>query len=196
LSTPITSIPGIGASTAAILEKHGYQSAEAIAATTPEKLGNVPGFGERRSASVIEAARRATTPTGAPKPEPTAKTAPKPEASPAAEQTTSKSPATPAPAATQEPEHNKTELNAPTKKVAINPEPEQHQPGEAKVSEPRATASESTDKPTADKKKKKEKTKGKKDKKKAKDKKDEGKNDKKAKKDKKGKKTKKSGKGK
>ena len=56
MSTPITAIPGIGASTADLLANHGFKSAESIAATSVENLSLVPGFGEIRSANTIKAA--------------------------------------------------------------------------------------------------------------------------------------------
>lgn len=56
MSTPITAIPGIGASTADLLANHGFKSAESIASTSVENLSLVPGFGEIRSANTIKAA--------------------------------------------------------------------------------------------------------------------------------------------
>ena len=56
MSTPITAIPGIGASTAELLANHGFKSAESIASTSVENLSLVPGFGEIRSANTIKAA--------------------------------------------------------------------------------------------------------------------------------------------
>ena len=56
MSTPITAIPGIGASTADLLANHGFKSAESIATTSVENLSLVPGFGEIRAANTIKAA--------------------------------------------------------------------------------------------------------------------------------------------
>ena len=56
MPTPVTAIPGIGPSTADLLGKHGFTSAESIAETSVEKLSLVPGFGEIRAANTIKAA--------------------------------------------------------------------------------------------------------------------------------------------
>lgn len=56
MSTPLTTIRGIGPAAAAILQSHGFDSAETVAATTIEKLSEVPGFGAIRAKTVIDAA--------------------------------------------------------------------------------------------------------------------------------------------
>jgi len=53
----ITSVPGIGASTAAVLGKHGFRTLEDLAASDAAALSVVPGFGEKRAGTVIKAAR-------------------------------------------------------------------------------------------------------------------------------------------
>ena len=57
MPTFITSVPGIGGVTAAVLSKHGFKTAEDLADASPEALAAVPGFGEQRAAVVIEDAR-------------------------------------------------------------------------------------------------------------------------------------------
>ena len=53
----ITSLPGVGGATAAILNKHGFRVVEDIANATPEALSAVPGFRASRAAKIIAAAR-------------------------------------------------------------------------------------------------------------------------------------------
>ena len=56
MATPLTEIPGIGPSTAEILQAQGFDSAETLAASTVEKVSEVPGFGRLRATAVIRAA--------------------------------------------------------------------------------------------------------------------------------------------
>lgn len=56
MSTPLTEIPGIGPSTAEVLQAHGFDSAETLAASAVKKVSEVPGFGEIRAAAVLKAA--------------------------------------------------------------------------------------------------------------------------------------------
>ena len=56
MATPLTEIPGIGPSTAEILQAQGFDSAETLAASTVEKVSEVPGFGTLRATAVIRAA--------------------------------------------------------------------------------------------------------------------------------------------
>ena len=56
MATPLTEIPGIGPSTAEILQTQGFDSAETLAASTVEKVSEVPGFGSLRASAVIRAA--------------------------------------------------------------------------------------------------------------------------------------------
>ncbi len=53
----ITSLPGVGGATAAILNKHGFRVVEDIANASPEALSAVPGFRASRAAQIIAAAR-------------------------------------------------------------------------------------------------------------------------------------------
>ncbi|MFZ1536685.1 MAG: helix-hairpin-helix domain-containing protein [Chromatiaceae bacterium] len=53
----ITSLPGVGGATAAILNKHGFRAVEDIANASPESLSAVPGFRASRAAKIIMAAR-------------------------------------------------------------------------------------------------------------------------------------------
>ena len=53
----VTSVPGIGGTTAAVLNKHGFRTVGDLAKSNPAVLADVPGFGEKRAATVIEAAR-------------------------------------------------------------------------------------------------------------------------------------------
>jgi transcription termination factor NusA len=53
----ITSLPGVGGATAAILNKHGFRVVEDIANASPEALSAVPGFRASRAAKLIAAAR-------------------------------------------------------------------------------------------------------------------------------------------
>ncbi len=53
----ITSLPGVGGATAAILNKHGFRVVEDIANASPEALSAVPGFRTSRAAQIIAAAR-------------------------------------------------------------------------------------------------------------------------------------------
>jgi transcription termination factor NusA len=57
----ITSIPGIGGATAAVLNKHGFRTLEDLASASPDALSAVPGFGAKRATRTIEAARTALT---------------------------------------------------------------------------------------------------------------------------------------
>ena len=56
MATALTDIPGIGPSTAEILQAQGFDSAETLAASTVEKVSEVPGFGTLRATAVIRAA--------------------------------------------------------------------------------------------------------------------------------------------
>jgi transcription termination factor NusA len=58
----ITSLPGVGGATAAILNKHGFRVVEDIANASPDALSAVPGFRASRAAKLIAAAR--ATPGG------------------------------------------------------------------------------------------------------------------------------------
>jgi len=49
----ITSLPGVGGATAAILNKHGFRSIEDIATATPEAVSVVPGFRASRATKLI-----------------------------------------------------------------------------------------------------------------------------------------------
>jgi transcription termination factor NusA len=53
----ITSLPGVGGATAAILNKHGFRVVEDIANASPDALSAVPGFRASRAAKLIAAAR-------------------------------------------------------------------------------------------------------------------------------------------
>lgn len=55
---PITSIKGIGPSSALLLETNGFTSLKDIAEASVEQLQNVPGFGPVRAASIIKDASR------------------------------------------------------------------------------------------------------------------------------------------
>jgi hypothetical protein len=57
MGTPLTSVAGIGPAAAAVLAKHGFDSAERLAASRVEKLVEVPGFGPLRAAATLRAAR-------------------------------------------------------------------------------------------------------------------------------------------
>lgn len=52
----LTDIPGIGESTAALLAEHGIDSVKALLKGGMKKLTKVPGFGETRAATVLNAA--------------------------------------------------------------------------------------------------------------------------------------------
>ena len=56
MATSIVSVKGIGPSTAAVLAKHGFKSAEELADASVEQLGQVPGFGAARAKITITAA--------------------------------------------------------------------------------------------------------------------------------------------
>lgn len=56
MTTPITEVRGIGASTAAVLAKHGFSSAEDLANASIADIAAVPGFGESRAQKIIDAA--------------------------------------------------------------------------------------------------------------------------------------------
>lgn len=62
MSTPLTEVPGIGPSTAEVLQANGFDSAETLAASTLEKISEVPGFGASRATAVLEAARNIAAP--------------------------------------------------------------------------------------------------------------------------------------
>jgi len=53
---PLTDIPGIGPSTAALLAEHGIDSVKALKKAGIKGLTKVPGFGEARAATVLNAA--------------------------------------------------------------------------------------------------------------------------------------------
>jgi hypothetical protein len=57
MPTPITELPGIGSSVAAVLAKHGYKYAADIAVLDVETLCAVPGFGPLKAEAAIEAAK-------------------------------------------------------------------------------------------------------------------------------------------
>ncbi len=58
MPTFLTLVKGIGPATAEKLATAGLTTAEDLAATTPEQLGAVPGFGEFRAKQVIAHARQ------------------------------------------------------------------------------------------------------------------------------------------
>ena len=75
MATPITEVRGIGASTAAVLAKHGFSSAEDLASASIADIAAVPGFGESRAQKIKDAANdRLNNPAMG------AETAPAPEA--------------------------------------------------------------------------------------------------------------------
>lgn len=51
----LTDIPGIGESTAALLAEHGIDSVKALVKGGAKGLMQVPGFGEKRAATILEA---------------------------------------------------------------------------------------------------------------------------------------------
>ncbi|MEY8839720.1 helix-hairpin-helix domain-containing protein, partial [Cribrihabitans sp. XS_ASV171] len=55
--TPVSKIRGVGPVLARLLAAHGFDTAEAIAATTPEALAAVPRIGVARAPALIAAAR-------------------------------------------------------------------------------------------------------------------------------------------
>ncbi len=61
--TPLTAIPGIGATTAARLEAAGVGSAEALIAAPPGVLAGLPGFMPARAERVLAAACELISPT-------------------------------------------------------------------------------------------------------------------------------------
>ena len=70
----LVDISGIGPAAKALLIEHGFTSVEKVAAATVAELGVVPGFGDARSQSVIDAANALlgggkTTATAKPKKE-------------------------------------------------------------------------------------------------------------------------------
>ncbi len=79
MATPITEIRGIGASTAAVLAKHGFKSAEDLAKASIDEIVAVPGFGESRAQKIKEAANERLSNPPAP-----AEAAPAAPAAPAA----------------------------------------------------------------------------------------------------------------
>jgi len=58
MATPITSLPGIGKATAFALSRHGFRSAEDLAAADEDVLAAVPRFGVSRAARVIKSAQK------------------------------------------------------------------------------------------------------------------------------------------
>lgn len=58
MATPITSVPGIGKATAFALSRHGFRSAEDLAAADEDILAAVPGFGVSRAARAIASAQK------------------------------------------------------------------------------------------------------------------------------------------
>lgn len=58
MATPITSVTGIGATTATALAEYGFRSAEDLAQANEVALAAVPGFGIRRAAATIQTARK------------------------------------------------------------------------------------------------------------------------------------------
>jgi Holliday junction resolvasome RuvABC DNA-binding subunit len=56
LKHALTDIPGIGESTAALLAEHGIDSVKALIKGGAKGLMKVPGFGEKRAATTLEAA--------------------------------------------------------------------------------------------------------------------------------------------
>lgn len=58
MPTFLTLVKGIGPATAEKLATAGLATAEDLAATTPEQLGALPGFGEFRAKQVIAHARQ------------------------------------------------------------------------------------------------------------------------------------------
>lgn len=73
--TALNEVNGIGPSLAEALVKHGFDSAESIAAATPEALVAVPGIGAASAPRLIEAAKEVAGGTDAPALDP----APEPE---------------------------------------------------------------------------------------------------------------------
>lgn len=57
MGTPITAVAGIGPAAAAVLTKHDFDSAEALASTSIKALVKVPGFGPVRAATIQKAAQ-------------------------------------------------------------------------------------------------------------------------------------------
>lgn len=57
----LTDISGIGLATARILEQHGFESPAQLASASIDKLSALPGFGAKRSASLIAAAQATKT---------------------------------------------------------------------------------------------------------------------------------------
>jgi len=57
MTISLTRVKDIGPVAAATLAKHGIDSVERLASLSPAQLGEVPGFGLRRSARVIAAAK-------------------------------------------------------------------------------------------------------------------------------------------
>lgn len=62
MTTPLTSVKGIGPATAAILQEHGISSAEALAAASRATLVAVPGFSDIRAGQAQAAAQAALQP--------------------------------------------------------------------------------------------------------------------------------------
>ena len=69
----LTTVRGIGPSTATVLTKHGFDTAGAIAAAPVERLVAIPGFGAARAEAVKAAAQQAMATAD---PAPTEKKAP------------------------------------------------------------------------------------------------------------------------
>jgi len=57
MTTDLTKISGIGLNSAKALKEAGFDSIETIAKSTPEALGKVSGFGEKRAERVIASAK-------------------------------------------------------------------------------------------------------------------------------------------
>ncbi|PJE35014.1 helix-hairpin-helix domain-containing protein, partial [Pseudooceanicola lipolyticus] len=62
--TATTEVNGVGVALAALLKSHGFDSAEAIAAATPEELSVVPRIGALRAPVLIAAAREIVAANG------------------------------------------------------------------------------------------------------------------------------------
>jgi hypothetical protein len=58
MTTPITSVPGIGRATAFALAQHGFRTAEDLALADEEALTAISGFGLSRSATLVASARK------------------------------------------------------------------------------------------------------------------------------------------
>ena len=86
MTTDLTKISGIGLNSAKALKEAGFDSIETIAKSTPEALGKVSGFGEKRAERVIASAKelvQEAKPAPAVKAKPAIKIKPTPVAAPA-----------------------------------------------------------------------------------------------------------------